>query len=349
MTAPTQEAISAMTPTFRHRLTNALITNPLFILLVVMVVVVAFATGGTLLNWVNLRGILQDGAIIAIVAVPGAMLIIAGYIDLSVGSTLALGGVVAGVIMAGGHGSPLLAVLAAVGAGLAVGLVNAIASPVFGLSAFITTLGTLTAVRGVAQLVSPLGANNFGEAFGLLGVGTLLAVPIAVWIAGVILLLGALFLVFTPAGRHVYAIGVNRRAAHLSGVNVARMPFILYLVSGGAAGLAGAITVARLNSAPAGQLGLGFELTVLTAILLGGVALTGGEGNMFGVLVGVLFLGVLNNSLVQLGVTSFWQNVASGIALIAAIAIGVATHRLRLRLQAREAVRIAQREAVAVA
>lgn len=222
------------------------------------------------------------------------------------------------------------------------GLINAIASPLFGLSAFITTLGTLTAVRGVAQLVNPLGANNFGGGFGLLGVGTFLAVPIAVWIAAAGLVIGALFLVFTPAGRHVYAIGVNPRAAHLSGVNVKRMPFILYLVSGAAAGLAGAITVARLNSAPAGQLGLGFELTVLTAILLGGVALTGGEGSMFGVLVGVLFLGILNNSLVQLGVTSFWQNVASGVALVAAIAIGAGTHRLRLRLQAREAQRIAR-------
>ena len=349
MTAARQEATIAMTPTFRDRLRNAIITNPLFVLLIVMIVAVSIATGGTLLNWVNVRGILQDGAIIALVAVPGAMLVIAGYIDLSVGSTLALGGIVAGVIMAGGKGSPALAVLAAVGVGLAVGLVNAIASPVFGLSAFITTLGTLTAVRGVAQLVSPLGANNFGEAFGFLGVGTLLAVPVAVWIAAAALILGALFLVFTPAGRHVYAIGVNPRAAHLSGIAVKRMPFILYLVSGAAAGLAGAITVARLNSAPAGQLGLGFELTVLTAILLGGVALTGGEGSMFGVLVGVLFLGVLTNSLVQLGVTSFWQNVASGVALIAAIAIGLTTHRLRLRLQAREAKRIAQREPVLAA
>jgi len=331
-----------MEPTLRHRLANALVANPLFVLLVVMVVAVAIATEGTLLNWVNLRGILLDGAIVAIVAIPGAMLIIAGYIDLSVGSTLALGGIVAGSIMAGGHGSPAIAVLAAVGVGLAVGLVNAIASPLFGLSAFITTLGTLTAVRGVAQLVNPLGANNLGAAFGLLGVGTFLMVPIAVWIAAAGLVIGALFLVFTPAGRHVYAIGVNPRAAHLSGVNVKRMPFILYLVSGAAAGLAGAITVARLNSAPAGQLGLGFELTVLTAILLGGVALTGGEGSMFGVLVGVLFLGILNNSLVQLGVTSFWQNVASGVALVAAIAIGAGTHRLRLRLQAREAQRIAR-------
>jgi len=331
-----------MEPTLRHRLTTAIVANPLFVLLLVMIVAVAAVTGGTLLNWVNLRGILLDGAIVAIVAIPGAMLIIAGYIDLSVGSTLALGGIVAGSIMAGGHGSPLIAVLAAIGVGIGVGLVNAIASPLFGLSAFITTLGTLTAVRGVAQLVNPLGANNFGASFGLLGVGTLLAVPIAVWIAGAGLIIGALFLVFTPAGRHVYAIGVNSRAAHLSGVNVKRMPFILYLVSGAAAGLAGAITVARLNSAPAGQLGLGFELTVLTAILLGGVALTGGEGSMFGVLVGVLFLGILNNSLIQLGVTSFWQNVASGVALVAAIAIGAVTHRLRLRLQAREAERIAR-------
>lgn len=325
----------------RSRALTALVNNPLLVLLVLMVLVVGIVTNGSLFNWTNLRGVLLDGAIIAIVAVPAAMLIIAGYIDLSVGSTLALGGIVAGTIMSNGQGAPVLAVAAAIGAGALVGLANGLAAAVFGLSPFITTLGTLTAVRGVAQLVSPLGANNFGDEFGVLGVGTLLGVPVAVWIGLAIIVLGALFLGLTPAGRHVYAIGVNRRAAHLSGVHVRRLPFLLYLVTGGAAGLAGAITVARLNSAPAGQLGLGFELTVLAAILLGGIALTGGEGTMLGVAVGVLFLGLLNNSLLQLGVTSFWQNVASGVALVAAIAIGAATHRLRARLQAVEARRLA--------
>ncbi|MGO4384710.1 ABC transporter permease [Specibacter sp. RAF43] len=310
-----------------QRVTKFLIENPLLVLLIVMVGAIQIATGSQL-TWMNLRGIFLDGAIIAIVAVPCAMLIIAGYIDLSVGSTLALGGVVAGKIMAGG-GNAGVAILAAVAVGVVVGFVNAIVTTRFGLSAFITTLGMLTAVRGVAQLVSPLPVNTFGSAFGFLGVGNIAGIPVAVWIAGLCLVAAAVFLTLTPSGRHVYALGVNKEAAYLSGINIKRLPFVLYMFSGGAAGLAGAVTVARLNSAPAGQLGIGFELTVLTAVLLGGVALTGGEGNMFGVIVGVLFLGFLNNGLTLLGVTTFWQNVASGIALIAAIGIAALTSGVR--------------------
>jgi ribose transport system permease protein len=323
-----------------HRLLQGIVKNPLLVLLIVMVIIVQLVTGSQL-NWQNLRGVLMDGAIIAIVGIPAAMLIISGYIDLSVGSTLALGGVVAGSIMAGGGGNPAVAVVLAVGAGALVGLFNGVASCYFGLSAFITTLGTLTAVRGVAQLISPLPRNTFGDQFGFLGVGTLLGVPLAVWLAGLMLIGAALFLALTPAGRHVYAIGVNREAAYLSGVNVKRIPFVLFILSGAAAGLAGVITVARLNSAPAGQLGVGFELAVLTAVLLGGIVLTGGEGNMFGVLIGVLFLGLLNNALTLLGITSFWQSVASGVALVAAIAISAYTHRVRQSLDAAEAKRLA--------
>ncbi|SHN38174.1 ABC transporter permease [Cryptosporangium aurantiacum] len=323
----------------RTRATDFLVKNPLLVLLVLLVTFVQASTGAQL-NWGNLRGVLLDGSVIAIVAVPVAMLVIAGYVDLSVGSTLALGGVVAGTVMH--HGAaPALAVCAAVAAGAAIGLVNAVLTTVAGLSSFIVTLGMLTAVRGATQLLSPLPLSSFGDAFAFLGIGNIAGIPLAVIIAAAVLGLAGAFLTLTPAGRHVYAIGVNREAAYLSGVKIRTIPFVLYLFSGAAAGLAGTITVARLNSAPAGQLGLGFELSVLTAVLLGGIALTGGEGSMFGVLVGVLFLGLLANGLTLLGVTNFWQNVASGLALVAAIAIAAGTHVLRGRLLAREASRLA--------
>ncbi|KAA9085007.1 ABC transporter permease [Microbacterium radiodurans] len=319
---------------------EGIVRTPLLIVLVVLVIGVQLATD-SFFGWTNIRGILQDSAIIAIVAVPVAMLLIAGYIDLSVGSTLALGGVVASLVMDRGAGNPALAVLLAVVAGAAVGLVNAVVVVVLGLNSFITTLGTLTAVRGVAQLVSPTPRNNFGDAFGLLGLGTVGGIPISVWIAVLLLIAAAVFLALTPAGRHVYAIGVNREAAYLSGVRVRMLPFWLFALSGGMAGFAGTIVVARLNSAPAGQIGAGFELVVLTAVLLGGVALTGGEGGIFGVVVGVLFYGALNNSLVLLGVTTFWQAVASGVALVAAIGLSALTHVLRVRLASARARRLA--------
>lgn len=325
-----------MPNTLRSRVMSNIVKTPLLVLLILLIVGVQLGTG-SLLEWSNLRGVLQDGAVIAIVAIPVAMLLISGYIDLSVGSSLALGGVVAAMVMDKGAGSPVFAMLLAILVGALVGLVNAFATCVLGLNSLITTLGTLTAVRGVAQLLSPLPKNSFGPEYGMLGVGTFAGIPISVWIAGVLLIIAGVFLAYTPAGRHVYAIGVNREAAFLSGVSVRRIPFVLFILSGMLAALAGTIVTARLNSAPAGQLGVGFELAVLTAVLLGGVALTGGEGSMLGVIAGVLFLGILNNSLTLMGVTSFWQSVASGLALIIAIALSAGTHKLRMQIEAREA------------
>ena len=329
-----------MAQSFSARITNFLVSNPLLVLLVVMVAYFQISTG-LQLSWGNLRSVLLDAALIAIVAIPGAMLIISGYIDLSVGSTLAIGGVTAGMIMDGGNGNALVAIVAAIAVGATVGLINGTIAVGFGFSPFVVTLGVLTAVRGASLLLSPYATSDFGPDFGFLGIGLLAGVPVAVWIAVLLFTVAGIFTKFMPSGRHLYAIGVNREAAYLSGVRIKRIPFILYVLSGAAAGLAGSIYAARLNSAPAGQLGLGFELVVLTAVLLGGVSLLGGEGTVFGILTGVLFLGLLGNGLVLVGVASFWQNVASGIALIVAIGLSAVTHKLRSKLQAKENLKLA--------
>ena len=324
------------------RITNVFVNNPLLVLLIGMVLLVQIITGSQL-NWQNLRGVLLDVSVIAIVAVPCAMIIIAGNIDLSVGSTLALGGVTAGLFLKSGVDAPV-AMLGAVLIGAAVGAVNGFLIAFARLSPFIVTLGMLTVVRGIAQLISPYASSGFEASFTVLGLGAVNGVPIPVIVAVGVVLVAALFLTLTPAGRHVYAVGVNQEAAYLSGIRVRTIPFLLYIASGACAALTGMILIARLNSAPAGQLGIGFELSVLTAVLLGGVALTGGEGGTFSVVIGVLFLGLLSNSLVLLGVTSFWQNVASGVALIAAIAISAGTHRLRQALLSAQASRLGARE-----
>jgi ribose transport system permease protein len=320
-----------------ERLLQLLIRYPLLPLLIALIAGLALATNGSILSWPNLRGVLLDAAVITLVAVPGALLIIAGYIDLSVGSSLALGGVVAGIVVKDAGSTPT-AITVGIAIGGLVGLVNGLVSAIGGLSSFITTLATLTIVRGVTQLVSPLSLNDFGSEFGWLGVGAILGIPFAVWVAALVALVGALFLALIPAGRHVYAIGINPHAAFLAGVRVRLLPAALFIASGAAAGAAGVITAARLNSAPAGQLGVGFELAVLTAILLGGIALKGGEGTVLGVLFGVVFLGLLRNGLVLLGVQTFWQSVVSGIALIAAIALAGNVSKLR-QLTARKFMR----------
>ncbi|MBX9394625.1 ABC transporter permease [Streptomyces sp. TRM72054] len=293
--------------------------HPLIAVLAAMVLAFQLSTGSFLAP-ANLRGIATDAATLAIVAVPLALLVISGYLDLSVGSTLALGGLVAGWLA--GHGqSPVVAVLGALAAGAAVGAVNGVLCCYFGLSAFIVTLGMLTAVRGLAQQLFPLPLSGFGPGFAWLGGSRIAGIAAPVVIAAVVLAAGALFLALTPAGRHVFAIGVNREAAHLSGISVRRTPFALFVVTGVAAALAGAIKASVLDSVVAGTSGAGFELTVLTAVLVGGVALTGGSGSILGVLLGVLFLGGLQNGLTLLNVPTFWQQMAQGTALVAGAAL----------------------------
>ncbi|MDX2546050.1 ABC transporter permease [Streptomyces sp. WI04-05B] len=293
--------------------------HPLILVLAVMVLVFQVSTG-TFLDPANLRGIATDAATLAIVAVPLALLVISGYLDLSVGSTLALGGLVAGRLAGQGQ-SPVVAVLGGLAAGAAVGAVNGVLCCYFGLSAFIVTLGMLTAVRGLAQQLFPLPLSGFGAGFAWLGGSRIAGIAAPVVIAAAVLVAGALFLALTPAGRHVFAIGVNREAAYLSGISIRRTPFALFVVTGVAAALAGAIKASVLDSAVGGTSGAGFELTVLTAVLLGGVALSGGSGSVLGVLLGVLFLGSLQNGLTLLDVPTFWQQMAQGTALVAGAAL----------------------------
>ncbi|MFF4633383.1 ABC transporter permease [Streptomyces griseorubiginosus] len=293
--------------------------QPLIVVLGVMVVAFQLSTG-SFLDPANLRGIATDAATLAIVAVPSALLVISGYLDLSVGSTLALGGLVGGWLAGQGQ-SPVVAVLGALAAGAAVGAVNGVLCCYFGLSAFIVTLGMLTAVRGLAQQLFPLPLSGFGTGFAWLGGARIAGLAAPVVVAALVLAAGALFLALTPAGRHVFAIGVNREAAHLSGIDVRRTPFALFVITGVAAALAGAIKASVLDSVVAGTSGSGFELAVLTAVLVGGVALTGGSGSILGVLLGVLFLGCLQNGLTLLDVPTFWQQIAQGSALVAGAAL----------------------------
>jgi ribose transport system permease protein len=176
----------------------------------------------------------------------------------------------------------------------------------------------LTVVRGVCYFITPDPVYGFSASFTQLGQGSVAGVPIPVIFAVIAFALGITFLTRMPGGRHVYAIGVNKEAAYLTGIPVRRLPFFLYVITGASAAFGGVLMAARLDSAPPGTLGVGFELTVLTAVLLGGIAFTGGRGSMGGVLVGVVFLGVLQNGLALLNVDYFWQLVAQGGALIVA-------------------------------
>jgi ribose/xylose/arabinose/galactoside ABC-type transport system permease subunit len=265
----------------------------------------------------NFRDIAIQSSVIGIVAVATALLLLTGYIDLSVGSNLALTAVVTGTLLVHGT-STVVAVAVGLGLGTAIGAFNGILVSYFGFSTIIVTLGMLTALRGVALSASETTPTGFSESFLSIGNGTILTVPVPIVLLGVAFIIGGAFLRYSAYGRHIYAIGVNKEAAFLSGVAVKRVPFYLFVLTGASAALGGIILASRIDAAPGGTLGSGFELQVLTAVLLGGVSFEGGRGGMFGVFLGVAFLAILQNGLTLLNVPTTTSLIAQGAVLVVA-------------------------------
>lgn len=303
--------------------------NALRIGLVILVIYFTLRIPGTFATVSNFQQIAISSAILLIVASTQAVLVLMGYVDLSVGSTLALSGVITGMLINDGVPAAVALVVALVVGGLvgaAIGLLSVNAK----LSPIIITLGAMTLLRGATQLLTDNPPTGFGSTMAFLGRGSIASVPISVLLAVLVLLIVWVFIARMPAGRHVYAIGVNADAAYLSGIRVRLIPTLAYIASGMSAALGGILYAARLDSAPPGSLGVGFEFDVLTAVLLGGIAFTGGRGTIGGVLVGVLFLGVLQNGMLLLNVSAYWQAVASGLALVVAAVLDRFANRQRV-------------------
>jgi ribose transport system permease protein len=309
-----------------HRVAALVVRNSLIIGIAVLLVVFTSADPAFLSVDV-LRNIALQSTVLAVVAVTSTLLVISGEVDLSVGSVEALAAVTAGYLMAVNGWSAGTAVAVGLAAGAAAGVVNAVLVTLVGVNSIVVTLGMGNISRGATYLITTAPVYGFSEGFLRLGNGTLFGVAVPIWIAALAFALGGAFLVLTPTGRHIYAVGMNREAAYLAGLNLRRIRFVLFVLNSLAAGLAGVILASRLNSAPPGTLGVGFELQVLTAVLLGGVAFTGGRGRLAGVLLAVLFLNVLQAGLTMLNVANAWQQIAQGVALIASVALDLVNHR----------------------
>jgi ribose transport system permease protein len=244
--------------------------------------------------------------------------IISGGFDLSVGSVMAASGMLSAYLV--GWGVPLpLAFGASIALGIGIGLVNGAIVSYARINPLITTLATLAIVRGIAYVVSGGREKVISDPVWLsLGTGTFIGIPY------MIILLAATFLVFgwamprTSFGRYAYAIGSNARAARLAGVAVNRWRVAFYVVCGGLAALAGLVLVARTGNAQP-TAALGYELDVITAVILGGTSLTGGRGLLAGTLVALLIIGIVNNGLTLLGVPAYWQGIVKGAILLAAV------------------------------
>jgi len=306
------------------------------IYLLLLVLFFALITEGRFIEERNLVNILLQSAINTILAVGMTLVIITGGIDLSVGSVLALCGLVGTDIMVNGlvlggrtlvpKPNPVLgipmAMLVSCALGVVIGWWNGWLIARWNIAPFIVTLATMTIARGTAFVYSdgkPVG--NLPEAFNRLGGGTggeVLGIPVPVWIAIIVSLCTLVKLRATQFGRAIYAVGGNEQAARLSGVDVARVKVTVYVLSGFLAGLCGIVQAARLGAGDP-KYGEMYELNAIAAVVLGGASLAGGRGGVGGTVVGAILIGVLDNGLVMAGVSAFYQKVVKGVVILLAV------------------------------
>jgi ribose transport system permease protein len=318
------------------------VTGPLIGLLGVCAYL--WATQPVFMTWTNWQNIFRTQAPVAIIAVGMTFVVLTAGIDLSVASTAAVSGITLGLLI--GHGWGWLpAVLAAIGVGTGLGLANGLMIGVLRIPFFVVTLGTLSIYQSVALLLSQtgetrslLGFTTF-DTVGKLANGNTWKLPTILVITIGIYIVASLALRYTRFGRSVYAVGSNSEAASLTGIRVRLVQVAVYTISGLFAAL-GTIVLAGRLTATAPQADPNLMLTVVAAVLIGGVAFTGGDGNLLGTAVGVLFLGVIQDGLTLSQVNSFWQGLVSGAILLAAVGIGVVRqHRTGIRRAARAQLR----------
>lgn len=268
----------------------------------------------------NVLNILRQVSIVGICAVGMTFVILTGGIDLSVGSILGVGAVVGALLLS--QGTPIwLAVLAVIVVGAAAGALNGFFISEVDIAPIIATLGVMTALRGVAYILTGgLPVYGLPESFSLLGQGYLLGIPVPVYFLVAAFGIGWFLLQKTTFGRTVYGIGGNLEATRLSGISIRKATYKIYVLSGILYAIAGLILLSRASSGQP-KSGDGYEMDVITACVLGGISVAGGQGRITGVIYGVLIIGVLTNGMILMNVNEYWQWVVKGAVLLAAVAI----------------------------
>jgi len=304
------------------------VISALGMLPVLIVVGIGFELiSGKFMSVGNLSIVMQQASINIVLAAGMTFVILTGGIDLSVGAILAASAMIAMVTSLLPEFSGM-AVPAAMAIGLMFGLANGALIAFLKLPPFIVTLGTLTAVRGAARLIGDdTTVFNPNLQFAWIGNGDLFGISYLAIIALLVVLVGWVILRLTTLGTWIYAVGGNESAARLAGVKVSLVLLTVYAISGLLAGLAGAMSAARLYAANGTQLGQANELDAIAAVILGGTSFVGGVGSIWGTLVGALIIAVLSNGLILSGVSDIWQYIIKGLVIVGAVALD------RLRLQ----------------
>lgn len=292
-------------------------------------------------------------AINALLAIGMTFVILTGGIDLSVGSIVGMTAMIAGGLINEGIILPQLGIiiyphtwmiiLISLALGTLMGSISGYIITRFNVAPFIATLGMLYVARGIAGLRNNgytfpnlIGRPEYGNTgFEILGAGNLLGINYSIWLMGILTLVAYIVTTRMPFGRHVYAIGGNERAAELSGVRISRTKIIVYSISGFCSALVGLIIASQLVAAHP-LTGDTFELNAIAAVVLGGTSLAGGRGSMGGTLIGAFVIGVLNDGLVMMGVSSFWQQVIKGAVIVFAVVIDQVQARMQERIALQE-------------
>jgi ribose transport system permease protein len=287
-----------------------------------LLVIVITLLNPSFLSVNNLLNVLRQVSISALIAFGMTFVILTGGIDLSVGSTLALTGAVAASLLASGT-DPILAMGAALILGLLLGAVNGVIITKGKVAPFIATLATMTIYRGLTLVYTegrPVSGLGDSLAFQMFGKGYFFGIPVPV--ITMIITFAVLYFILhkTTFGRRVYAVGGNEEASKLSGISPDRVKIAVYAITGLLAAMSALILTSRLNSAQP-TAGESYELDAIAAVVLGGTSLTGGKGWIFGTLVGALIIGVLNNGMNLIGVSSFFQQVVKGVVILLAVLI----------------------------
>lgn len=302
------------------------------VLIFVGICILASILSPTFLTEANLTNVLRQVVVVSLLACGVTFIIILGHIDVSLGSVLALCGVIAASVMTM-TGSIALAVAAGVLVGILTGVVNGFVVTFFRIPSFIMTLAMTTVARGAVLLYtggSPV--TGLGD-FKVIGQGSVGPVPISVLILAVFVAISWVLLNKTKFGRYVYAVGGNDRAARASGINPNSIVVKAFIFNGILCAVAGIVLMSRINSGqPAG--GVGYEFDAITAVVVGGTSLMGGTGTITGTVIGAMIIGVINNILNLMNVSSYWQQIIKGLIIAIAVILDVWTKSARNKKKA---------------
>ncbi len=305
------------------------------LLVFIVILCVAFQIRNrNFLTLANIQDLLTNTAILGILSVGMMMVLLTGGIDLSIGATIALSGMVSALTVSAVPSlPPIVAVLEGMAVGFVVGALVGVLIAQFKVLPIIATLGMMNIVRGVTYLVSQgawVSAYQMSDGFKKLATGSLLGINNLILIAVGIFLVFSYFINHVRTGRQIYAVGSNAEAADISGIPRRRIVWLVYAAMGTLSGLAGVLWVAKFASAQS-DTAVGYELNVIAAAVLGGVSVSGGSGKVSGLILGTILFGILNNALPLIKVSPFWQQAIQGVVILAAIVVNVLVKRNNLR------------------